>query len=307
MSTPGEQTPSPETPTEGAPEGTPEVSATGQNLRPEEQAALQKAREGLTPTNPHEKPDGRPQRPEGVPEKFWDAEKGEVRVDALTSSYAELEAKLSAGAPKEGEGEGTEEGDDAEVKGGKITKKAEEAPAEGEGDETPELTGIIGTAAEEFAADGAFGEETAEKLAKAGIPPEVQNIYLAGLQALQEKQTATVYEYVGGEENYTAMAQWAAKTLSDDELNSFNAALDNPALAQNAVLGLQARFKTARPSEGRQVAPQNGAPDQGDIFQSRGELTKAMSDPRYKNDPAYQRSVVEKLARTRKAGKSYNG
>ncbi|WP_328799089.1 hypothetical protein [Roseomonas harenae] len=35
-------------------------------------------------------------RPEDVPEKFWDAELGALRVDALLKSYRELERKLSA-------------------------------------------------------------------------------------------------------------------------------------------------------------------------------------------------------------------
>ena len=34
-------------------------------------------------------------RPEDVPEKFWDAETGALRVDALLKSYRELERKLS--------------------------------------------------------------------------------------------------------------------------------------------------------------------------------------------------------------------
>jgi hypothetical protein len=40
-----------------------------------------------------------PARPEHVPEKFWDVEGGQVRVDALSKSYAELERKLSAMIP----------------------------------------------------------------------------------------------------------------------------------------------------------------------------------------------------------------
>lgn len=34
-------------------------------------------------------------RPEEVPEKFWDEEKGEIRLDALLKSYRELERRLS--------------------------------------------------------------------------------------------------------------------------------------------------------------------------------------------------------------------
>ncbi len=34
-------------------------------------------------------------RPEDVPEKFWDQEAGQLRVDALLKSYRELERRLS--------------------------------------------------------------------------------------------------------------------------------------------------------------------------------------------------------------------
>lgn len=41
-------------------------------------------------------------KPAGVPEKFWNAETGEIRVEALLKSYLALEQKLSSlpGAPK---------------------------------------------------------------------------------------------------------------------------------------------------------------------------------------------------------------
>ncbi len=34
-------------------------------------------------------------KPDGLPDKFWDHEKGEVRMDALVKSYGELEKKMS--------------------------------------------------------------------------------------------------------------------------------------------------------------------------------------------------------------------
>jgi hypothetical protein len=40
-----------------------------------------------------------PQRPEHIPEKFWDPEAGSVRVDALARSYGELERKLGRMVP----------------------------------------------------------------------------------------------------------------------------------------------------------------------------------------------------------------
>lgn len=289
-------TPVPETPE------TPAVNPAEANLNDQERATLEAARSGLPPVDPTARPDNRPQRPEGVPEKFWDAEKGELRVADLAKSYSELEAKLS------GKPDDTPPADEAEaeveVKNGKIVKKEGEAE-EGEAAPNP-LTETITAAATEFTAEGKFTEETATKLAELGIPPEVQQVYLAGLSALQAQQTATVHGYVGGEENYNSMARWAATNLSDAELDAFNSALDNPALAQNAVVGLYARYSTAKPSEGRKLAPQNGASTAGDVYASRDELTQAMQDPRYKSDAVYQRQVVEKLARTRAAGVTFN-
>lgn len=40
------------------------------------------------------------QKPDGLPEKFWNAEKGEIRVDALVKSYLNLEKKLSGSIPE---------------------------------------------------------------------------------------------------------------------------------------------------------------------------------------------------------------
>jgi hypothetical protein len=37
-----------------------------------------------------------PQRPSGIPEKFWDEELGQIRTDGLVKSYIELERKLGS-------------------------------------------------------------------------------------------------------------------------------------------------------------------------------------------------------------------
>lgn len=42
----------------------------------------------------------KPSRPAEVPEKFWDAEAGTIRVDALLRSYLELERKLGRSLPQ---------------------------------------------------------------------------------------------------------------------------------------------------------------------------------------------------------------
>jgi hypothetical protein len=43
--------------------------------------------------------DGKPSRPAGVPEKFWNPDHGAVRTEALLKSYLELERKLGSMVP----------------------------------------------------------------------------------------------------------------------------------------------------------------------------------------------------------------
>lgn len=266
-------------------------------LNEQEQASLELARNGLPEVDPNAQTPAAPQRPDDVPEKFWDAEKGAVNTEALLKSYVELEKVRSKPAE-----ENTEEAPKAEVgKDGKITKAAEPKEDEAKADENP-LNSLFDLARSDYASNQGFSEETATKLAEAGIPLEIQQVYLAGLNAMVEQQNAKIHGVVGGEDQYNAMAQWAGQALSDDELEAFNAALDNPQLAETAVTGLYARYKAARPSEGRMTAPTNGAPAAGDIYQSKDEFVSDIQNPRYTSDPAFRRGIEEKLARSRAAG-----
>jgi hypothetical protein len=61
------------------------------------EAAPENATETAAPAPFHGAPGGAT-RPEYLPEKFWDAAKGEARIETLARSYAELERKLGAGA-----------------------------------------------------------------------------------------------------------------------------------------------------------------------------------------------------------------
>lgn len=58
--------------------------------------------ESTTPPTP-----APPQRPDDVPEKFWDGEAGSIRVESLLKSYQELERKLTS-VTQSGDGEPSE-------------------------------------------------------------------------------------------------------------------------------------------------------------------------------------------------------
>ena len=51
-------------------------------------------------TKPAETKPEKPQRPEHVPEQFWDADKGEVKVEAMAKSWTDVRAQLSKGVQK---------------------------------------------------------------------------------------------------------------------------------------------------------------------------------------------------------------
>ena len=60
---------------------------------------------------------------------------------------------------------------------------------------------------------------------------------------------------------------------------------------------MNAQYKEANGYEGRML---QGKPARtsGDVFRSQAQLVKAMSDPRYDNDPAYRADVIAKLDRS---------
>ena len=68
----------------------------------------------------------------------------------------------------------------------------------------------------------------------------------------------------------------------------------NPLAGFFAVKALSYRFDAAGGTEGTMLtgtAPSNTTEN----FRSQAEVVRAMSDPRYENDPAYRQDVYDKL------------
>ncbi|MFM7027824.1 MAG: hypothetical protein ACKOXK_04000, partial [Chakrabartia sp.] len=213
----------------GAPEGAPQLSA-------EEQAAVLKGQEGLSDTAPAGIPPSEPQRPEWVPEQFW--KEGKVDAEGLAKSYHELRAKMDSGKPADPPAAPANE--QAPVgQDGKIAKP--DAPV------SQPIQSVIDTVRDEFTANGSVTDETLAAAEAAGIPKEIVATYLEGVRLITEKTLADIHAFAGGEQNYSAMAKWAAETLNETELEAYNTALENGALRENAVRGLYARYAQARP------------------------------------------------------------
>ena len=116
---------------------------------------------------------------------------------------------------------------------------------------------------------------------------------------LSEEEMNAIRNYVGGEEQYGALMDWAAQTLDSNYVEAFDDLVQNGSARaiQLAVRGLMAEYENHNGYEGRMLTGK-AATETPDVFRSQAEVVQAMSDPRYDSDPAYRNDVFEKLGRS---------
>ena len=121
----------------------------------------------------------------------------------------------------------------------------------------------------------------------------------AGGRDFSEQDITELKGIVGGAENYTNMIEWAQGALNETEVNMFDAVMakGDPIAAFFAVRALAYAYNDSIGYDGNMV--QGKAPKQSnDQFRSQAEVVAAMGDPRYENDPAYRRDIMQKLERS---------
>ena len=231
-----------------------------------------------------EKLESNPNRPEWLPEKFKSAEE-------LVASYQALEKKLGQGSEVSTGQEET------------ITEEQRETIKEQE----TEVAQVMDKAGldfeafqQEYSENGELSNEAYDALAKAGFPKTLVDTWIMGQEALQSDMNSQVYQSVGGKESYDKMLEWAKDNLSADDITAFNTSVDSgdTNLAKFAVQGLHARYRSEVGGQEPQLTQGAVSDTSGGSFQSAAELTAAMRDPRYSNDPAYRQSVASKLSRS---------
>ncbi len=104
---------------------------------------------------------------------------------------------------------------------------------------------------------------------------------------------------VGGEENYSALMQWATESFPEELVQGFDQLVDqgNKYAIQLAVNGLMSMYQSENGVEPELITGR-GAPDRADVFRSQAEVIQAMNDPRYDRDPAYRQDIFTKLERS---------
>ena len=161
--------------------------------------------------------------------------------------------------------------------------------------------------------NGTISEDMYKQLESAGFNKSLVDSFLNGLKTntqettteppvedrFTESEIRSVQNSVGGEEQYQRLVQWAADNLPANDIDAFDELIStgNTNQIKLAVQGMNAKYQEANGYEGRML---QGKPSKqsGEVFRSQAQLVKAMSDPRYDNDPAYRADIIEKLERS---------
>jgi hypothetical protein len=255
-------------------------------------------------------------KPEGIPDKFWDAEKGEVRVADLAKAHAELERKQGQPAkpveqPKPApsiyaqkalladKGIAVEEIEKLTPEQVKAKFDELSAPVADPAKAAAEAKGVDFTKlSDEYAQGGKLSDATYADLAAKGFDKSVVDSYIAGQVALAAQYDQKGITAAGGEKQFAAMQAWAAANVPANELAAYNeavASMDEGRMTL-AVAGMRSRYEAANGTKPNLINGGN-TPASGDApFQSIAEQKAAQSDPRYKTDPAYRAQVYARIA-----------
>lgn len=199
-------------------------------------------------------------RPDYLPENFWNADKGEADLEAMSKSWSDLRKQISQGKHK------------APADGKYDLKALGDKP-----DQHPLASALVEMAKEEGLSQAAF-DKIAGQLAQQAAP-EIDT--QAELKSLGPNGTAIVNGMVDWARGLVSKGVWSGEDFEEFKVMG------------GTAKGLRALMKIREAYEGRvplETAPMEGAP-------SKEELYQMVADPKYKTDTAY-RQKVERLFQT---------
>ena len=121
--------------------------------------------------------------------------------------------------------------------------------------------------------------------------------------SLSQEDEQTILDSIGGQENFSAVQDWAKNNLNQDELEAYNREVNSGDYyrARNALQSLYFAYQDSEGYESNLIGGKlssNGS----DVFRSSQEVMAAMNDPRYLQDSAYTQDVQDKLIRSEVLG-----
>lgn len=154
---------------------------------------------------------------------------------------------------------------------------------------------------EEYASEEGISKSSYEELAKAGYSKAFVDSYIRGQEALVESYIQGVVQFAGGADRFNSLVTHL-ETTNPDAARSLETAFENRDLSTvKAIINLagQSRSKTFGKAPSRSVTrtatPAKAEGKRTEAFSNQAEMIKAMSDPRYRTDTQYRRSVEQKL------------
>ena len=256
-----------------------EINNGGEQLAPQDQAALDRVR-GITndDNNPYNEDGSLKNEPFEIPEKF----KGKS-PEEIVKSYLELEKKLSEKQPSNPETKPDDQQDTVEAKV--------------EATLTPKDFEVYEKA---YLENGKLDDTHYKELEKKGLSKEVIDLYIEGAKARDTLYTNAIYETAGGAEAYNELVKWASESITDQsviaDINR-DLASGNVAKAKWAVENLQLR-RGSPPKRLEGTATVGNA----NTYRDKSEWRKDVSNPLYGKDRKYTQAVDARFLASKKRG-----
>lgn len=221
------------------------------------------------------------ERPSWLPENFKTPED-------LARSYQELQAKF------------TQQQQPAPQAPAPEAPKAGDAPATGDDEGDDEGVPFEEYIEEALAENGSLTADDYEDLAEAGYTQDMVDRYVAGVQSEVQSVVTAVYDTVGGEQQFESLKGWMAANLTESEASAYNDLVTKGGKEQ-AVMATQAMFARYSQSNGKDPSLTlngggNVSTGSAGAYESWQQVTADMRKPEYRNDPAFQKRVQQKLA-----------
>ena len=221
------------------------------------------------------------EQPAWLPDKFESPED-------MARAYKELEQKLSSSSESV-----TSNDEDTQPP---QTPSPNQQEHINEAQKTLENIGLdYNKFASEYAEKGELSSESYTELQSKGMSSEMVDSWIQGQEAISTKLTETAYNSVGGEQNYQNLVEWAGNTLPQNEIDSFNRALESPNNQDGlfAIKSLHAQYQLANNTPN--LIQGSTGTSGSDGYKSLIQMSEAMRDPRYNSDPAFREEVTRKL------------
>lgn len=150
----------------------------------------------------------------------------------------------------------------------------------------------------QFNTNGKISSEQYDKLEKMGIPSEIVDNYLDGLQGKRVSFTNSVYEIAGGQDGYAKIKEWAEDgNISQAEIDVMQKMPYDTILSM--YKGVKARYDLANKQDsGRRIAG-NTTTSSGSGYKSQSEYMSDVADKRYGQNRAYSEAVDKKFANSK--------